>query len=83
MKWPLCPPDMENFRSVQGWRAQFISVVMGCDLAVLYDANTRDLVVAHPDSSLSIRLGTQLTSCLPVEHPMFHNLSFAGRGLDL
>jgi len=41
------------------------------------------LVLSHPDNSLEIRLGTQLTTCLPVDHPMVRNLRFAGRGLDL
>jgi hypothetical protein len=83
MKWPQCPTNLDDFSLIQGWRAQFLSVVMGCDLAILYDATTRDLVFSHPDNTLSIRLGTQLTSCLPVDHPMVRNLIFAGRGLDL
>jgi hypothetical protein len=62
---------------------QFLATLNTCDLAILFNPATHDLVHSHPDANAIQVLYGIIQANLPAGHPMILNRSYWGQGLHL
>ena len=80
--WPKCPAT-DDPSMIKAWRMKFLASLNTCDLDMLFDPFTHDLVKCHPDANAVKVLYGIIQACLPDGHPMILNRSYWGQGLNL
>ena len=82
ISWPKCPATADP-NMIKSWRMKFLASLLTCDLDVLYDPATHDLVKVHPDTNAVKVLYGIIQASLPDGHPMILNRSYWAQGLNL
>jgi len=82
IQWPKCPSSVDT-TIIKGWRMKFLATITTCDLDILYNPVTHDLVLSHPDANAVKVLYGIIQASLPDGHPMILNRSYWGLGLHL